>query len=440
MIHRGLVLCLLLDLSFAFADEPPALSRGPLPGDESGRIDEGERESRLRVVGRGALVVPRLVLEGVFAPVRAVVWTFGRYQLAERYQQLFYSRDGKVGLRPTLRLDSSYWLTVGAAFTHSDVFGAQEKLDLRAATGGQFRELYDARVHTGRRLGGRLRFEARARFERRPHDAFYGIGNADDAIEVRHRQELGRGTLAADIRTVRALHVRPAVAMTSIRYSLSDTGPALDTIYDPMTLGGWPGVRNVYGELELRWDTRRQFNKWDSPGFPGTGSLAGVFVGRVHQLDAGSDYSRYGFDLQHFIRLSTGPRVLAVRAHGEAVTGSRDKVAFTELPQLGGKRTLRGYPLDRFRDRVAALGSVEYMWDLSGDFDASLFVDAGRVYPSLDAIVLSGMRVGYGVGLLVHSSCCFLGELSVSSSRDGGVFFELSTDPVFDVDERMVRQ
>ena len=61
--------------------------------------------------------------------------------------------------------------------------------------------------------------------------------------------------------------------------------------------------------------------------------------------------------------------------------GEIGEVAFTQLPQLGGIPSLRGYARERFRDRIAVTGSIEYEWDLGRHTYASLFVDAGRVMP-----------------------------------------------------------
>lgn len=146
-----------------------------------------------------------------------------------------------------------------------------------------------------------------------------------------------------------------------------------------------------------------------------------MFGGRVHRLDNASDYWRYGIDLQHFLRLAEGPRVLAFRLHGEAVSGTRAEVPFTELPQLGGLDDLRGYPTDRFRDRVAAIGSIDYAWDLSSWLSARVFADAGRVFGSPDDFGVDHLRVGYGIALEGHTSRSFglLGALS--SSIDGGL-------------------
>src|SRR5690606_7438895 len=105
----------------------------------------------------------------------------------------------------------------------------------------------------------------------------------------------------------------------------------------------------------------------------------------------------------------------------------------------GGKAHLRGYPTGRFRDRVAAVASVDYQWDLSRNFSANVFVDVGRAYPSLQAVTYEELRVGYGVGIQAHTEHSFLARASIASSIDGGVFLDFSRDPVFELDRRVER-
>ena len=218
------------------------------------------------------------------------------------------------------------------------------------------------------------------------------------------------------------------------------TGVPIDMVYAPKGLVGYDqGVTNVYGELELRWDTRLRPNLEDRDRKLRAGTLASVFAGRVDQLGtgAGPGFWHYGTELQQFVRLGGGPRVLALRIHGEGVTGSLDTVPFVELPYLGGDAFLRGYTYQRFRDRVAAVGSAQYIWDLGKNVDGYLFVDVGRVYPSLADLTFSNMRVGYGLGLELHdNNTGFLMEASLASSIDGGVLVSLSFNPVLDARPR----
>jgi hypothetical protein len=440
------------------ADTPPEhtgaqVEAQPPPGYESGRVDREPDEPTIAMVTRGALFVPRIAVTMAFTPVRGAIQLTKRYELVDRYRRLFYSGDGRYGVLPVLRAQLEYGVTVGAKFVHSDLFGAHERLRLRAATGGRVSQSYGALITTGERFEA-VRFELQGLYETRVREPFYGIGNGDEivaapapidvlmedtAVETRFRRRAVRTWLAADLELARSFHLRPAVAFGDLEFARGSSGPLIDEVFEPMSLIGLDGYRSGYAELELRWDTRGSSSIWESSAVFSRGSLASVFAGRM-KVEDGAGLWRYGGDLQHFIRVGAGPRVISGRLHAEAITGSVEEVPFTELPTLGGEALLRGYPSDRFRDRVAAVGSVEYAWDLSQLLTTSLFVDAGRVYSSLDDLSLDQLRVGYGLGLDLHGRKNFLARFQIASSIDGGVFAYVSFDPVFDVPPRVERR
>jgi hypothetical protein len=414
----------------------------PAPGEESGRVDQpGSGTSTWRTIGRGVLAVPRFALEVVFLPIRGVLYVYERYALDARFKQIFFNEAETVGLYPTLNFDTVYGVTFGGRFVHRDLFGEREHLSVRAGFGGRYHNIFEATLRSGQRFGERIAVEARGELEDRPQDAFYGIGNGAVGTEAHHEQDLIRISTIGDVRVAGDLHVRGAAAFTDLGYGDSDSEPSVEMVYDTSTLTGFmTGVRHVYGELELRYDSRRRGSIWDAPVLPGRGWLLSGYAGLAHQLNELDDYWRTGFDFWRFFWLGRGPRVLSLHFAGETVTGGYDDVAFTELPQLGGKRALRGYPTERFRDRVAIVTSAEYQWDLSRNVAFSMFVDVGRVYSELSAINASDLRVGYGVGLSAMTGHNFIAEALLASSIDGGVFINLAFDPVYDVDPRVVRR
>jgi len=204
--------------AIAIAEPPPADSHedatagdvadAPPPGEESGRVgpvDDGD--STLRVIGRDVLFVPKLAANVALTPVRGGIWAFDRYHLDDLYYRVFFNDARTIGLYPTAAFESGFGiigLTGGARFVDRDVFGAREHLSLQAAVGtAYYRQLYSASLRSGDRLGDRFALELDAGYERRPRDAFYGIGNADTvmitethidpriddtALETRYRQ------------------------------------------------------------------------------------------------------------------------------------------------------------------------------------------------------------------------------------------------------------
>lgn len=451
-MRRALALAMLLVAHPAFADDPPAeapapadeptaadADGAPLPGQESGRTDRPEGDSTLRNIGQGVLAVPRIAVVTALAPVRAGIWMYDRYRLSDRFARAFFDRTRTYGLYPTATVDSVYGINLGARIVHRDVFGEREKVSLRGTSGGQFRTLIDGSVTSGRRLGTRTMLQFRGEFERRPEDRYFGIGNQDGAIEVRYREELRRASTSLDVRATSHLLVRATGSLTDREYDNATIGPPIMETYGPSMLTGIGGVRNLYGELELRWDGRNRENAFNRFHVYDTGFFFSGFLGRVHQLQAGDNYWRYGGSTQHFVGLF-GPRAIMTRVHVEAVTGDLFNVAFNQLPALGGPQLLRGYAPTRFRDRGAVVGTLEYFWDIGPLFMASLFVDAGRVYPSLGDLSPDDLRVGYGASVQLHGGRRFLTAINVASSIDGGVFVNMTFDPIFDHDPRAERR
>lgn len=429
----------------------------PVPGFETGRDDPDDHDSTWRIIGRGVLFVPRLAADAVLSPFRGAIWLQDHYHVSDWYDRIFFNDAKTIGLYPTASVDTTLGVTVGAKFIDKDLFGAKESLGLQATVGSLYRQIYALSFDTGRRLGDRFHLQLDAGYERRPHDAFFGIGNGDlvdaapaparidpridsTAVETYYRQQRERVSLIGDLRTWSKLHLRASGAVSEVQFGSPDQGVPATMVYDPAGLVGFGGVRYGYGELELRWDNRHNTTSWEPHAVFSNGELAAAFAGRQEPLEGGTGFWRYGVDLEKFLRISVGPRVLIAHFHGEGVTGSRNAVPFTELPSLGGPTYLRGYALDQFRDRIAAYGSLAYEWDLSQWFSARLFSDFGRVYPGLDQLTLSGLRMGYGVSIEAHNPDTFVLEASLGSSIDGGLFVNLSFNPVYDLHDRVRRR
>jgi Omp85 superfamily domain len=438
------------------APEPTAadVAGAPVPGAESGRLDRIDGgDSTPRLIGRGFLFLPKVAIQAAFWPVRTGIRLNERYHLRDRAQGVMFNEPGTMGLYPRVGLESGFGANVGLRFVHRDLFGAREHLGLAASTGGRFRREFEVSLRSGKRFGDHLKLSLKGEHDRRPQERFFGIGNRDEvaaplepldasagdpaAVDTRYRQQLLRGTAIAEVRLMSELHLFASGALTDYEIGRSEEGPPIDEVYMVESLVGWEGARLAYSELELRWDSRRAVSPWEPKPVYSGGWLAGVFGGRAHRLDGGADYWRYGADLQRFFRLARGPRVLAARAHVEAVSGARDEVPFFELPELGGSKLLRGYETERFRDRIAAVASLDYQWDLSQTASARLFTDVGRVYASADELALTDLRVGYGIGLDLHTRSSFWLRSSIASSIDGGIFLNLAFEPVFELDRRV---
>ena len=304
---------------------------------------------------------------------------------------------------------------------------------------------------TGRRLGA-VELTTGANFDRRPNDPFYGIGNLDLAPPpaqpinpytantgylsyLRYQEE--RATLGAVAHISHALSIGVHTELTRIALGESTSAPAVGDVYMPDDLVGLEAsTTHLYTEAAVVWNTRRAAVPWEPQKIHGDGSLVEAFAGPVHEFSGGSDFWRYGMELQHYLRIASGPRMIVLRLRGEGVTGALDQVPFTELPYLGGD-LLRGYPFQRFRDRIAAFGTVQYQWDINHYVDVYVFTDVGRVFPALDQLSVDHLRVGYGIGTEIHDEGGgFILEGSIGSSIDGGLVITAAFSPILDEQPR----
>lgn len=427
----------------------------PAPGDESGQIDVSSRDSTARRALRGVLYVPKVLVEAVLAPFQLPVWAYDRYHLKDLYYRTFYNEDRTIGLIPIATYETEFGISAGLRFIASDLAGEQELLWASAEYGGTYHQSFQAYVDSGNRLGDHLLVSLYGQYEKRPKDIFYGIGNHDETpeppvpvdpyttdvtVKTRFRQRIERGVAAIQWRMLDDLYLTSSNEVADRAFESPTTGEPINEIFNTSTLVGWPSTDYFYTELALRYDTRGRYNLFEPAPFYSLGTLAegwGGFIDRFHDQP---HYWRYGVNLQHFIRLDESPRVLMLRFRGEAVSAGLSDVPFTSLPRLGGPRDLRGYPPDRFRDRIAAVGTVEYSWDLSYYVAAALFADVGRVYPSFDDITYRNMRAGFGVSFRFYGENSFWLDTSLATSVDGGFQATVSFDPFYLIKPRVRRR
>jgi outer membrane translocation and assembly module TamA len=188
--------------------------------------------------------------------------------------------------------------------------------------------------------------------------------------------------------------------------------------------------------VQLGWNTLAAASSFIPQGAPSTGSKLVGFGGLARNVDGPRvAYARYGIDALRYFDLYAGDRVLILRGRLEGVVGAADDIPFMDLPRLGGPANLRGYDRDRFRDRVAVLGSIEYRYPIWRQVAGFLFVDAGRVLPALTTVRQAftspqDLRPGAGGGLEILQGDRFRLRGQVAGSPEG-LFLQFTLDPVY---------
>lgn len=304
---------------------------------------------------------------------------------------------------------------------------------------------------------GRWRITSSGGFEHQLAMPWYGVGNAtsyDAANESKpnehyYRYGRDRRRLTVDLqRTVgrTPLRVLVGAGLSSTRVDLTpfDEGTTLLA----QQLGGVTPerTRENYARAGVVWDTR------DREIGTRRGAWGELLVQRTSRgLAATSDWTRVTGTWRGYVPL--GEKVVfAQRWVGQAATGD---LPFTELPViassfkeqegLGGAKTLRGIPRDRYVGPALALVNTELRWRaregriLGKPSHVVLtgFLDGGRVWsdvPNLaDATsdIVRDWHFGYGGGVRVVRGESFVVAVDVGHSRESTAPFYIGLGYLF---------
>jgi hypothetical protein len=369
----------------------------------------------------------RLVASAVFVPLRAVLRAGNRWLVSGGSESPREDPVRRVGLVPHFVFLSGFGPTAGATVYVDDLTGHAERAHVRADAGGRTQGAVEIGFEADRTAGTDLWLETSTRFERRPAEAFHGIG-PNDGVASRfsedrltmvaragetfgHRGELTQLGLTS---TFTAARFGPEGRVLA----WSNDDASIESVYDTRSIRGFAeGATTLDEAIHLRVDTRQ------SVAAPSNGVRLDAFAGGVPPL-ARWRYVHYGADLRAYFDLYKGNRVLALRVALDAVEGESDRVPFSSLPSLGGPAHLRGYTADRYRDRKAALASAEYDYPIHSVVSGALFVDAGRVAPGYESLArgIASTRFGGGVGVRIRTKEAELVALDVAYGEGVSLF------------------
>jgi hypothetical protein len=436
------------------ADAPP-------PGEADGVVEEPKRKGRWRVVPRVIFFIPRYALDIALHPVRLGLMAFDKYAIAERAQELFFNDARTFGVWPILFVETGFGANAGLHLLHRNLFGHGERLRLRAGWGGIDRQIYSASIDSGNLLGDRARISLGGTFRISPSLWFFGIGDhavndppelepdeppptlldpyAAPGLAVRYRRDIALGALRLRIAMTEHTVFEFGHTFKWARYLGSIRGSdSLPAFYDTTRVTGWNRrPLDAYIETAVVYDDLRTTAPLVSTATPSTGwrlRTYGGFTGGIQ--NSPSHYFAAGFDLQRYIDLYAGNRVLVLRLVADHVFGERDRIPFADYPAIGGPQFLRGYLRDRFRDRLTTLASVEYIYPIFTRASGFLFVDAGRVWESALAIRPRVPHVGFGGGIQIHTPSAYIMRLQLAGSQEG-FFINYHFNPTSRVRDRL---
>jgi len=410
---------------------------------------KGQRPTPVRWVfdktGRGL----RWLVRAGIAPIKGALYLEREYKVRQRVEDLFYNADRSGAILPEVGFFSGLGISLGAQAFHRNLLGDGEAIRFVVLRGGSFDQSVQLEFDVPRIAGSRFYASAFARAEETPDQIFSGVGRAgviddvpgtvidprDGSFETRFRQRRFLGIASAGARfdwDGRRVAVGPSVIANVRRLETLPPGDrdgrrvSIDEVYDLSELPGFGTPRATV--LELSMDV--SIDNRDNPGAPSDGWLVEGFAGGAPNVD-GFGYGHWGIEGSIFQTVFRERRVVMARFGIEGVLGADSDIPFTDLPRLGGPGTLRGYRNNRFRDKLAALATVEYRYPIHNLVSGLVFVEGGTVGRDVGDLfggLKDGPRVGVGGGLVVHTLQDFVFRTEIAYGEELRLF--ITTDPL----------
>ena len=334
---------------------------------------------------RALLALPRLAFRTVTEVLMLGSGVEDGLHVTDNLYAFTYSEKRYFDFFPTVIYDTGAGPLVGLRVARADAFGNDELFAARAVYGGRYAQRVDFEANGGHRFGD-IRPRITLVLEAEDRGRFFGIGNGDlvapDQVALPLDAQVEGPAVRTEFRTeqIRLEYSLERWMVPTVKARLSQLWRARDVTSaqpDDVSVNEIyaaeyarrlrPHARRPYTEFAIHWDTREALRKDTPRSLPGAGFRGLLWAGPQAEFAAPySIFGRMGIDLNSFIDLYRGNRILHLRVRGAGVLGSLNHIPFMDLAQLGGSRLLRGYETGRFHGRTTLLGSIEYRWPIAG--------------------------------------------------------------------------
>ena len=205
-----------------------------------------------------------------------------------------------------------------------------------------------------------------------------------------------------------------------------------------------PSIEAFYGDSEApAFQTDLDFVRVGGQAYinvasaPQGGLVGGRYLFSLNRyLDQTADrytFNRWDVDLQQYIPIFTPARLIALRAHAAGVVADDgQQVPFYLQPALGGSHSIRGYRVQRFRDRNSLLLQAEYRFALNDFMSGAVFYDTAKVaFDRDDLWNRDNLQDDYGFSLRFGFASIAALRAEVVFGGDEGTVFALRFGDVF---------
>ena len=297
-------------------------------------------------------------------------------------------------------------LAAGPGFRHR--YHGTGLFDIHAAWSIKNFKMVETSVKLPALADRRVDLGADARWMDAPAVAHYTPSTTSSVDAVRSDYELRRSHVGGwgEVRPARFTAFGGRVEWLRFQTDASKLGPAIPAASaDPKYISS-----SVFAKIDSR----------DGLGYTRRGGLYRIDWTNYNQREQSLySFRRLDAEVNQFVPLLRENWVLAFRALGSTTDVDTGKIVpHFLLPDLGGSRTLRGYPSWRFRDRHRLLLTGEYRWTAGQYVDMALFYDTGKVMAERD-FDFEGMKNAYGIGVRFHALAATFLRVELARTADG---------------------
>jgi len=168
--------------------------------------------------------------------------------------------------------------------------------------------------------------------------------------------------------------------------------------------------------LNLRYDTR------DSYINPSKGFVLQSDLEWAPKISFNSvDFYQWSFWFQYYTVVLAPKTIFATRLGIARING--ENLPFQLLLPVGGNRTLRGFPQDRFLDKVASILNLEIRFHIWQRLGGLIGADFGKVWPAIKNMDLQNWNNNLVLGLRYYMDT-YVVRVDVGLSRETfGIYF-----------------
>lgn len=370
-----------------------------------------------RSIGYHVLAVPSYLMHWASRPVG-----WGLKYAEENFPHWFEGERGPYGFLPLIEIGGEERFAAGALLYHDHLFFKDHRARAEILFGSQVYNEFDLQYRVPIKGIAESSITFDGKYENAPQRSYYENNSAEDLsfssefanIEIKYDQQINSW-----------LQTKISVGYRDRTIKTSSYEDDIDEQVPSALLGN-----SKLFSTETSWT----FNYKNGRKRTLSGTQYTVGAGWIQSTqNPDLKFLSYHGEIHHFVPVSILPETrrlgIKMQLRKQKNIGSAE-IPFYELSSLGGRRDLRGFPSNRFRDLGTVLLTAEYRYPIWDFLDMVIFTDQGQVFNEFSDISFGDFRSSYGFGfhLLSQQGLAFRSEFGFSN--EGGRFI-ISITPNF---------